>query len=121
MKTQMRVFLCIVCSVFFFAYNVEGKTPGMHKDEIDWPQHGDPDVRSLSPIDGYVEDGTVVLYLYEKPEVAKVTIMDDAGSVVHESIVNRTEVVEIKVEGIGEYKIKVEYASSLYEGTFTIM
>ena len=80
MKTQMRVFLCIVCSVFFFAYNVEGKTPGMHKDEIDWPQHGDPDVRSLSPIDGYAEDGTVVLYLYEKPEVAKVTIMTMRGA-----------------------------------------
>ena len=120
MKTQMRVFLYIVCCLFLFNSSMEGKTQGMNKDEIDWEENNDSR-SSYLPIDGYVEDGTIVLYLYEKPEVAKVTIMDDAGSVVHESIVNGTEVVEIKVEGIGEYKIKVEYASSLYEGTFTIM
>lgn len=121
MKTLERIVLCIVCSLFFFPYNIEGETLGMHKGKIDWSKDDGENTRSLSPIDGYVEDGTVVLYLHEKPEVAKVTIRDNAGSVVHESIVNGSEVVEIEVEGIGEYKIKVEYASSLYEGTFTIM
>lgn len=121
MKTQMRVFLCIVCSVFFFAYNVEGKTPGMHKDEIDWPQHGDPDVRSLSPIDGYVEDGTVVLYLYEKPEVAKVTIRDDAGSVVYEKLSTASDIIVIEtLTGSGEFEVTVEYWGMSFKGYFSI-
>lgn len=80
----------------------------MNKDKIDWKEDDNPNSRSsYSPINGYVEDGTVVLHLYEKPEVAKVTIRDDAGNVVHESIVDGTEVVEIEVEGIGEYKMFV--------------
>lgn len=120
MKTLMEALLYIACGLFLFSSSMEGKTQGMNKDEIDWEENNDSR-SSYLPIDGYVENGTVVLYLHEKPEVAKVTIRDDTWSVVHESIVNGTEVVEIKVEGIGEYKIKVEYASSLYEGTFTIM
>lgn len=119
MKTQMRVFLCIVCCLFLFNSSMEGKTQGMNKDEIDWEENNDSR-SSYLPIDGYVEDGTVVLYLYEKPEVAKVTIMDDAGNVVHESIVDGTEVVEIEVEGIGEYHITIEYDNRKFYGIFIV-
>lgn len=119
MKTQMRVFLYIVCCLFLFNSSMEGKTQGMNKDEIDWEENNDSR-SSYLPIDGYVEDGTVVLYLYEKPEVAKVTIRDDSGSVVYESIVDGTEVVEIEVEGIGVHKIIIEYDSVSYEGIFNI-
>ena len=46
--------------------------------------------------------------------------MDDAGSVVHESIVDGTEVVEIEVEGIGEYHITIEYDNRKFYGIFIV-
>lgn len=120
MKTLMKTLLYIACGLFLFNSTMESKTQAMNKDEIKWDGDTQGRGRSLSPIDGYVENGTVVLYLYEKPEVAKVTIRDDTGSVVYESIVDGTEVVEIEVEGIGVHKIIVEYDSVLYEGIFNI-
>lgn len=121
MKTLMKALLYIACGLFLFNSTMESKTQAMNKDEIKWDGDTQGRGRSLSPIDGYVENGTVVLYLYEKPEVAKVTIMDDAGSVVYEKLSTASDIIVIEtLTGSGEFEVTVEYWGMSFKGYFSI-
>lgn len=93
----------------------------MNKDEIIWEKNGKENSHSLyGSIDGYVENGTIVLFLYDKPDVAMVTIVDDTGYIIYESIMENAEVLAIKIDDFGEYKVIIEYNTSMYIGTFYI-
>ena len=85
-------------------------------DEIEWEGQGDR--RSVFPVGGFVDDGLIVIYLYEKPEKAKVTIVDEKDLLVYQTVIFNSEEAVFDLSILGDFTILVEYGNCVYKGIY---
>lgn len=120
MKMRLPFLICLI--VALSTYNnsdIGAKVLHEDPDEIEWDEQKNG--RSIFPLAGYVENGTVTLYLYEYPDYVTITITDAAATPIYKEVVTDVSVVNIDLgDRTGEFAIKVEYNSMVFYGTFSL-
>lgn len=117
MKRSIFLLCMLLLTLCLYNEKAEAKVQGENQDEIVWEKDGDSKSRSILPIAGYVENGIVSIYLYTRPEMLKISIIDQEGNPIYQNIYTSKERLEIDLRGAsGSFEIIVEYDELLFKG-----
>lgn len=118
MKRLIFLLCMLLLTLCLYNEKAEAKVQGENRDEIVWEDENKDKGRSLLPIDGYVEDGIVTIYLYACPEMVKISISDLSDSPVYQNIYTNMERMEIDLTSFDKetYEIVIEYEGISFKG-----
>lgn len=118
MKRSIILLCMLLFALCIYNEKAAGKVQGTNKDIIEWESNGNNDKgRSLLPIEGYIEDGVVTIYLYACPEMVKIKVANLDGSLIYQNVFTSEKRLEIDLRGAsGSFEIIVEYDELLFKG-----
>lgn len=116
MKMRLFILMWVIALCSYNNSRVEAKVMHDDPEEIEWEGQGDR--RSVFPVGGFVDDGLIVIYLYEKPEKTKITIVDEKDLLVYQTVIFNSEEVVFDLSIWGDFTILVEYDNCMYKGIY---
>lgn len=116
MKKLLFIFN-IVCLFFLTLEQCYAKTTDTRKIELRIKAEK-KDVRSIFPVNAWLDGQTVYISFYGQPEIVSVVITDMKGEVVVANTSRSPQTISIPVNKAGKYQIEIHVDSKVFTGAF---